>query len=73
MVWALLWIGWALAFFAIELPAVFNKTHDDTLSERLRALFHTNTKVGRSVWVICWGVFSALFLAHILGSGSIFW
>lgn len=73
MIWTVLWIAWAAAFFAIELPGVFNKTQGDTLSEHLRALFHTNTKVGRSVWAIVWGLFSALFLAHILGSGDIFW
>jgi hypothetical protein len=33
--WTILWLAWVALFFAIELPAVFNKTKDDTLSEHL--------------------------------------
>jgi len=73
MIWLILWIGWAAAFFAIELTAVFNKTHDDTLSEKFRDLFHTNTKTGRTIWAGVWALFSGLFLAHILGAGTTWW
>lgn len=33
------WILWILMFFAIELPAVFNRQQDDTLSELVWRVF----------------------------------
>jgi hypothetical protein len=67
------WVVWALLFFAIEGVAVFNKTHDDTLSEKFRDIFHTNTRAGRSVWAIIWCLFAGLFAMHIAGADLIFW
>jgi hypothetical protein len=31
--WSVAWVAWGFAFLAIELPAAFNNTQDDTLSE----------------------------------------
>lgn len=67
------WIGWAAAFFGIEIPAVFNKGTDDTLSEKLRDLFHTRTKIGRTVWAIIWGLFAGMFALHIAGKDETEW
>ena len=35
MVWTVLWLLWIAAFFAIEVPALRNKTPGDTLSEHV--------------------------------------
>jgi len=68
-----LWLAWAGAFFAIEMPAVLNKAKDDSLSEQLRDIFHTKTKTGRTVWGVVFGIFAGLFAPHISGSGYIDW
>jgi hypothetical protein len=33
--WTVAWIVWIVLFFAIELPAVFNRCKGDTLSEHV--------------------------------------
>jgi len=68
-----LWVAWALAFGVIEGEALINRVSDDTLSEKLRDLFHTRTKAGRSVWAIVFGIFTGLFALHIAGSNLTFW
>lgn len=67
------YITLTLSLAALEADAVFNKTPGDTISEDARAAFHTDTRAGRSVWVILWSLFSGLFMAHIMGSGETFW
>ena len=52
---------------AYETYGIFNKKNGDTLSERTRALFHTNTKTGKAVFTVSWLAFSAWFLVHIIG------
>lgn len=67
------WLIWAALFGFIEGWALFRKAKDDTLSEKFRDLFHTNTKVGRSIWCIVWMLFAGLFAAHIMGADLTFW
>ena len=68
-----LWLAWAVLFGVIEGTALFNKTKDDTLSENLRDLFHTNTRTGRTVWGVVFGIFAGLFALHISGSKQTWW
>lgn len=58
---------------AFEMTAVFNKTSGDTISEDTRQAFHTDTRTGRTVWVILWSLFSGLFMGHIMGSTETWW
>jgi uncharacterized membrane protein len=62
-------VGWYTfigLFVLIEGVAVFNDIKDDTLSEHFRRWFHTNTKLGRSIWLWFSGGFILWFpLAHI--------
>ena len=68
-VFSWLWVGWAVFFVVVETVAIVNKTRGDTLSENLRALFHTSTVIGRWVWVISLGVLAAWLLVHIVAPG----
>ncbi len=63
-------VGWGVVFAAgaaYETYGIFNKKSGDTLSERFRAWFHTNTKTGKAVFTVSWLAFSAWFLIHIIG------
>lgn len=63
-------IVWGALFAAggaYEIYAIFNRKHGDTLSERVRSLFHVKTKIGKTVFTVAWLTFSAWFLVHILG------
>lgn len=44
------WLVWGLAFAAIELPAVFNKTKGDTLSEHIWKWFAVKDKPTGYLW-----------------------
>ena len=62
--WTWAWIGWGLLFAAIELPAVFNKTNNDTLSEQIWWFLsnrapHTGTR--RMFFLSLWAVLTAHF------------
>jgi len=59
-------LGTALAY---ELYGVFNQADGDTLSERTRAWFHTNTKSGKAVFVLAWLGLTAWFVPHIISGG----
>lgn len=59
-------LGGALAW---ELRTVFNKELGDTLSERLRVWFRTNTTGGKVVFVVSWLALTAWFVPHILNGG----
>lgn len=65
MVWTVLWVVWGLAFAGIEGAALANDKRGDTLSEHLRLWFRTDTKPGRSAWLVASGVFFAWFVVHI--------
>jgi len=41
-----LWGIWLLQFFAIEMPAIFNKKDGDTLSEVVRYIFGFSKRAG---------------------------
>ncbi len=38
------WLVWIVMFFAIEVPAIFNKQEGDTLSEHIWKWFSVNVK-----------------------------
>ena len=68
-----LWLVWIAAFFAIEIPALFNKKDGDTLSEVIRYWFGFSKRAGD---IQSWGMrgrrvsfylISAWFVAHIMG------
>jgi hypothetical protein len=64
--WATI-LGGALAW---ELRTVFNKKLGDTLSERLRVWFRTNTTGGKVVFVASWLALTAWFVPHIIFGGQ---
>lgn len=66
-----LWIAWGAAFAVIEYIALFNDAKDDTLSEHFRNWFETDTKRGRTAWLVVSGLFFAWFTTHIAVAGSI--
>lgn len=60
------WVVWLLLFAIWESVALATRRAGDTLSERTRAWFHTNTRRGRIVFGAGWCIFSLWFLWHIL-------
>lgn len=68
-IWGVLWVVWGLLFVGIEGVAVVNDKRDDTLSEHLRLWFRTDTKRGRTAWLVVSGAFFAWFIPHILIEG----
>lgn len=68
--WTGLWIAWFAAFAVIEGVAIKNDVQGDTLSEHLRLWFRTDTKPGRTAWLVVSGVFFAWFVTHIAVAGS---
>lgn len=68
--WTTLWLLWFAAFAVIEGVAIKNDVQGDTLSEHLRLWFRTDTKRGRTAWLIVSGVFFAWFVTHIAVAGS---
>jgi hypothetical protein len=68
-VWGWLWLAWGLLFAVIEAVAVVNDKRGDTLSEHLRMWFRTDTKHGRTAWLVVSGGFAAWFVVHILQEG----
>lgn len=57
------WILWIAMFFAIEGPALANKTPGDTLSEHLRGWFATTGKP--RWWIIRRGILGSFFVWFI--------
>lgn len=53
----------------IEGVAVANDKKGDTLSEHLRLWFRTDTKHGRTAWLVVSGGFLGWFLFHIAWAG----
>lgn len=65
-------VAWGALFAAggaYEIYTIFNKKGGDTLSERVRSLFHVKTKIGKTVFTVGWLAFSAWFLVHIIQGG----
>jgi hypothetical protein len=60
-------LGGALAW---ELRCVFNGKLGDTLSERIRVWFRTNTRPGKAAFVLAWLGLTAWFIPHILFGGK---
>lgn len=68
--WTIAWLAWAAAFGVIEYAAIRNDKRDDTLSEHFRKWFATDTKRGRTAWLIASGLFFAWFVVHIAVAGA---
>ena len=64
------WIVWALAFLAIEIPAVRNRRPVDTLSEHIWSLFSVRTQAAGWRWrrIALLAALAGL-VAHLLGGG----
>lgn len=79
LLFTILWIVWGLTFGVIEGLGLWHehnasKTDDPngvgyTLSENLRAMFHTSSPAGRMIWIGVWGVLSGTFAWHIADHG----
>jgi len=67
--WGWLWIAWGLGFVVIEGVAIAKDNWAGTLSDHLRLWFRTDTKVGRTAWLIVSGIFFVLFITHIADGG----
>lgn len=71
MTFTIAWVLWILSFFVIEGVAIVKDRKDvggswpDTLSEHLRRWFRTDTNLGRTVFMVSFGVFAAWFGIHI--------
>lgn len=65
-IWTILWALWGLAFIVIEGVALKNDVPDDTLSEHIRRWLHTDTRLGRTAFIVAFGGFVAWFSVHIL-------
>lgn len=70
-----IWIVWAAvlagSFAVIEGIALVRKRPEDTLSDHLRAWFHTNTHLGRTIWLAAFGALAVWLLTHIAVAGSV--
>ena len=62
----LTWLLWVGGFVILETIGLITKRNGDTLSERTRQWFRTNTRVGASIFGVSWVVFAVWFLVHIL-------
>jgi hypothetical protein len=60
------WATWFLLFAIFETAALVSRKAGDTLSERTRAWFATNTRRGRWIFALTWVVFTGWFFWHIL-------
>ena len=62
-------VTWTTAFLGllgIDVYIAFVKKGDGTWSMAFRDTFKTNTTAGKIVWVICYCIFSAWFIPHIM-------
>lgn len=68
-----MWVVWVLMFFAIEVPALFNKKKGDTLSEVIRYAFGFSKRAGdvqsngMRMRRLSFYAVSAWFVLHIQG------
>lgn len=62
------WIAWILSFVVVEGIALVRDQKDDTLSEHFQKWFRTDTNIGRTVFMVIWGLFAMWFGAHIMFS-----
>lgn len=63
----IVWGSLFAAGAAYEAYGIISRKFGDTLSDRTRAWFHTNTKTGKAVFTVSWLAFSAWYLIHIIG------
>jgi hypothetical protein len=78
VIWLLFLGVSATVFGIIEYESMHNKRtpgepEQDTLSATLRRWLHTDTKLGRTIWAVCWAAAAAWFGAHILSPGLVWW
>ena len=67
--WTLAWALWGALFVLIEGVAITNDKRSDTLSEHLRLWLRTDTKRGRTAWLVGSGGFALWFIYHIAWEG----
>ena len=75
-VWGYLWLAWGVLFVVIESVAIYNDNQETpngqrSLSDHLRKWFATDTKRGRTAWLIASGLFGAWFIVHIAVPGAV--
>jgi hypothetical protein len=67
MIWTLLWVGWLLAFLAIEIPAVIRPAAGDTLYEHFWRFLGRGQQ--RTEWIrlrrVTFLAFSAWLVVHL--------
>lgn len=66
MIYTLLWVGWVLTFFIVEGFALRNDMPGDTFSEHTRKWIRTDTKLGRTIFLVVFSGFAIWFLVHII-------
>lgn len=71
--WSIAWLSLPVTFGILEGRAMITDEPQDTLTYNIRRLFHTNTRTGRTAWVIAWGFISAMVAAHITSSSETWW
>lgn len=73
IVWELAWLSLPVTFGVLEGRAMATHETDDTLSATMRKVWHTDTKLGRTVWLLSIGIFGALLAGHIMGTNETEW
>lgn len=66
MTYTTVWAALTAAFAVTETVALVRHQWDGTLSENIRKLFHTHSKIGRASFMLVWSAFSVWFFGHIL-------
>jgi len=59
-------VGALVALGAAEVYGIRHPGNGDTVSELTRAVFHTDTAVGRAIFLTAFGGASAWFVWHVL-------
>lgn len=54
---------------ALEAEAVSRQRHSHTFSHATRHTFRVEHKIGKTVFVVSWGLFSGWWIRHILHGG----
>ena len=67
----IVWLAWGLLFWALEAYGILSAPAGDTLSERFREWFRTDTVLGKvmlSVTLLC---FVGWFIPHLIFGGKV--
>ncbi|MDQ7877351.1 hypothetical protein Q9R08_05105 [Microbacterium sp. QXD-8] len=69
--WAIAWMLWLAAFFAIEIPGLRTEGAHGTLSYQIAALYQTRTRRGKFVFATTAAAGFGALIAHILTDMSV--